>query len=251
MFGLFQSWKRKRLADTPFPPEWEPYLEPLRFLDTMAPEELARFRTQLKVFVWEKSWYGAGGACVTDEMKVTIAACAARMVRNLPLDMYAKLREIVVYPGHYRHPDEDDFTVYGEAHHFGTIVLSWDAVKKGLRTRHDGRDTALHEFAHALDVADGWFDGTPELERGADYRDWTRVMGEHFARLRRAADGDGSAGGARDHVLRDYGALNEAEFFAVATEAFFEKPGALRRRAPELYEELHAFYGVDPDRPNP
>ena len=134
-------------------------------------------------------------------------------------------------------PDRHDREVLGQAHNFGTLVLSWDAVKKGIAVPDDARDTAIHEFAHVLDAESGSFDGTPLLQKGTDYPVWAEVMGTHFAELQDEPF---------DGCLRPYGAKNEAEFFAVATEAFFETPGQLRCCAPDLYEVLADFFDTDP-----
>lgn len=88
-------------------------------------------------------------------------------------------------------------------------------------------------------MADGVFDGTPRLKTRADYRPWAQVMSRHFLGLRSGEKKDRS-------VLRMYGATNEAEFFAVATEAYFEKPRLMKQLLPDLYEELREFYGGDP-----
>ena len=150
--------------------------------------------------------------------------------------MLSNVTEILIYPSHYKHPD-GDAVIYGEAHQWGTVVLSWDAVRHGIAIPNDGHDTAVHEFAHVLDVADGTFDGTPELHEADDYPRWAYVLSRHFNQLRR---------GRGRQLLREYGATNEAEFFAVATEVFFEKPSVLARRAPDLYETLATYYRVDP-----
>ena len=115
----------------------------------------------------------------------------------------------------------------------------WAFLLEGLRRPCDGHDTALHEFAHVLDRASGRFDGTPNLRASEHYRPWAQVMSRHFLKLKR--------GGWHQHeVLRGYGAKNEAEFFAVATESFFEKPLQMRDLTPDLYDELKRFYGFDP-----
>jgi Mlc titration factor MtfA (ptsG expression regulator) len=167
------------------------------------------------------------------------------MKRTLPpewtgwLEQYVPFYpEVIVYPNDYLHPDSDD-VILGEAQQWGTVVLSWDAVLDGMANGRDGHDTALHEFAHVLDVADGAFDGTPELHRFGDYRTWARVMRKEFLKLRHDVP-------RRRTVLREYGATDEAEFFAVASETFFEKPQQLKEKAPELYEELSRFYRVEP-----
>jgi Mlc titration factor MtfA (ptsG expression regulator) len=176
---------------------------------------------------------------ITDEVKVTIAAAAARLILRLDVSLYDDLTEIVVYPEAYRHPDAADAAVLGEAHHWGTVVLAWRAVLDGLRDHDDGHDTALHEFAHVLDRVDGAFDGAPTLRAHEHYRPWAEAMSRHYAKLRRRDKRTRS-------VLRDYGASNEAEFFAVATEAFFERPARMKERAPDLYAELARFYGGEP-----
>ncbi len=238
MFKFIRDIKRRQLAKRPFPERWEPWVrDDLAWIAAIKdPAERERVRTHLKVFVWEKHWIGAKELEVTERMKVIIAGQAARLSRNLGLDTYDRLSEVVIYPSHYVHP-ERDAVIYGEAHHWGTVVLSWDAVRNGLVHPRDGRDTTMHEFAHVLDIEDGWFDGTPMLHDGADYHGWSRALGHYYEQLREDPD---------DGVVREYGATNAAEFFAVVTEAFFERPKTLRREAPELYTELRRFYRVDP-----
>ncbi len=240
MLGFFRGLRRRRLARRSFPLAWEPIVEEhlSRWLDKLEDAEQDRVRKHLKVFVWEKYFIGAQGLEVTDEMRVVIAGQAARLSRNLSLDAYDRLTEVIIYPSHYKHPNRDHIVVYGEAHTWGTVVLSWDAVTHGLLDPYDERDTSLHEFAHVLDIADGVFDGTPILRNPAHYRPWSRVLGKHFGELLEAPD---------DGIVREYGAQNAAEFFAVATEAFFERPKRLRKQAPDLYRELERFYDVHPD----
>lgn len=241
MFKFMRDRKRNGLLREPFPDEWIEILDDyLPFVGELDGEELDRFLAHTKVFANEKRWIAAGGLDeVTTVMRVVVAGCAARLVRNLPLDSYDRLSEVVVYPRSFAFED-DEREILGQSHPWGTVVLAWDSVRNGIATTNDGHDTALHEFAHALDVEDGWYDGTPILEHGAHYRDWTRVLGAHFARLQ---------DNPYDGVLRPYGAKNEAEFFAVATEAFFEKPSQLQDKAPDLYEQLSIFYNLEPLAP--
>ena len=238
MLGLVRSWKRRRLARREFPPDWEPHVaRHFPLVSGLAEEERERFRTHLKVFALEKRFEGGGGLEITDEMKVVVAGAAARLARNLPLDVYDDLVTVLVYPAAWKAPSGEG-THLGEAHRWGLVVLAWDAVRQGLDNATDGHDTALHEFAHVLDLGDGSFDGTPELGNSADAHAWARVFSSHYERLR--------ARPQRSQVLRAYGATNEAEFFAVATEAFFEKPTKLKARAPDLYAELKRYYRLDP-----
>lgn len=239
MFKFIRDRRRKKFAAAELPEHWRTILsEDTSFFERLKSDERERFLDHVKVFVWEKRWIPAGGyEEIPEEIKVIIAACASRLVRNLPLDSYDRLTEVVVYPASFTGENLESAETLGLAHHWGTVVLAWDAVRRGIATPNDARDTAIHEFAHALDLEDGHFDGTPLLERGADYRDWARVLGEHFSTL---------SENPYTGVIDSYGAKNEAEFFAVATEAFFEQPRQLKRRAPDLYEQLARFYRLDP-----
>lgn len=239
MFGLFRGLRRRRLAKRPLPEAWLGYLDAhVPFVAELTGDKRERFLRDLKIFVWEKHFFGAGGFEMTEEAKVVISAAAVRLVLHLDISYYNRLTEIIVYPSHYVHEGEDG-VVFGEAHAWGTVVLSWDAVLQGLKNPHDGHDTATHEFAHVLDRADGAFDGTPELRSGGHYRPWAEVMSHHFLKLKKR-------GKRQRKVLRMYGATNEAEFFAVATESFFEKPEQMKQRTPDLYDEMKRFYGFDP-----
>lgn len=237
--SLWKQIKSWRAVEPVFPAAWREILEErypayLRFSD----EDREVFEVRLQHFVEKKNWEGAGGLEVTDEMRVLIAAAAARIARRLPLEVYDGLESIVIYPGTFEH--EEGRGAYGLAHRWGTVVLSWNAVTHGIEIPHDGDDTAIHEFAHILDFEDGSANGTPLLEHGEDYHSWGLVMGKHFARLQE--------GESIRRVMDSYGATNEAEFFAVATETFFERPVALKKNAPDLFDELMGFYQIDPTK---
>lgn len=235
MFSFFRDFRRQKFAAEPFPTGWMPIVEQrLTFTKRFQPDELERFLVVLKVFAKDKDWVGIHGLEISDEIKVVISGAAARLGRNLDLDVYDQLRTVVVYPSHFSHDDE---AFLGQAFRWGQVVLSWDAVKGGLKNPGDGHDTALHEFAHMLDAASGGFDGTPELHDARDYGAWAQAFSKHFLELREKPE---------KNVMRAYGATNEAEFFAVATETFFEKPAQLKNRAPDLYEQLQHYYLVDP-----
>ena len=237
MFAFFRKRKRNKLALKPFPKKWLNIVkEKHKFSQQYTPSEYESFLTHLKVFVWNTHWVGARGLMITEEIKVVVAGQAARLSHQLDLHTYDRLSELIIYPSHYVHPERDAI-IYGEANTWGSVVLSWDAVKHGIVNPHDGHDTAIHEFAHILDVADGWFDGTPLLHQGKDYHDWSTVLGKHYAQLQR---------NPQKGIVRAYGATNEAEFFAVATEAFFERPQNMRKKAPDLYKQLKRFYRTDP-----
>lgn len=198
----------------------------------------------------EKHFEGCGGLELTDEIKVTVAAQACVLVLHRDHDYYPGLVSILVYPSSYIVPVQraqpgGAIAEYGEhrsgeAWQHGTIVLSWDAVKHSATECGDGHNVVLHEFAHRLDQEDGQADGAPTLSGRARYASWARVLGREYGELQR----DTSSG--RATLIREYGATNPAEFFAVVTEHFFEQPIQLRARHPDLYEELKSFYQQDP-----
>jgi MtfA peptidase len=240
-------WARRRAAARPLTEEQRAVLtREMPFLATMPEEDKARFHAHIQMFLAGKRFEGVGIE-VTDEMRLLIAACAARLSRNIGFSIYDGIGSVILYPEAVLVPRraagpsgfdvaETTTAAHGVHSSAGAVVLSWAAVKAGLRNPHDGHDTALHEFAHALDAADGGYDGTPPMSRRAS-REWARVFSEHFLALAKAP---------HKNVLDAYGATNEAEFFAVATETFFEKPNAMRRRAPALYGALRDFFHVDP-----
>jgi Mlc titration factor MtfA (ptsG expression regulator) len=130
--------------------------------------------------------------------------------------------------------------VAGQSWDRGTVVLAWDHVRQGAVNIFDGHNVVFHEFAHQLDTEDGTADGMPILAESSRYRPYIRVVGAAYDRfLKRVEKG-------RKTVLDDYGATNPAEFFAVATETFFEKPWQLKKKRPGLYEEFRQYYGLDP-----
>jgi Mlc titration factor MtfA (ptsG expression regulator) len=249
--GFGKRRRRSRLRQQPFPPEWSQILErnfPL--YAKLPPEDQKELRGDIQVFLAEKYFEGCGGLVITDEIRVTIAAQACLLLLHRENDDYPRLDSILVYPSAYvaraveRLPGgvvhEGLSARLGEAWSSGAVVLSWDDVRRGAADIHDGHNVVLHEFAHQLDQEDGSAQGLPVLERSSMYVAWARVLGAAFTELREEI--------ARGHatLLDAYGATNPAEFFAVATECFFEKPQALKRRHPELYTELEEFYRQDP-----
>lgn len=245
MFTLFGNWRRRRLKKRAFPQEWMAYLDAyVPFVKRFSEDEKERFLNHLKVFVWEKAWFGAHGFEVTDEVKVVVAAGAARLSRNLSLHTWRNLGSIIIYSSNFSPSQEQHVETLGQATRLGSVILSWDSVKHGIVVSNDGSDVSLHEFAHVLDLnGDNIFDGVPDLRGEVAYGRWAYVMGKNYERLQR--------GIPRQTVLSDYGRTNEVEFFAVATEAFFEKPRVLKRERPELYELLKDFYKADPGRRHP
>jgi MtfA peptidase len=205
----------------------------------------------VQVFLAEKHFEGAGGLELTDEIRVTIAAQACLLLLHREADYYPLLKSIIVYPSTYVVPGEhsvgggvweegEDELLGHTSSNLSALVLAWDSTLHGARDVRDGENVVLHEFAHQLDFESGDSNGTPLLESNKRYASWARVLGAEYERLRRVSEL------GRPSVLDEYGAENPAEFFAVATEAFFERPAELRAKHPALYEELRAFYEQDP-----
>ena len=179
---------------------------------------------------------------VTREMQLIIASQACLLLLASGYDHFGQLRSVLVYPNAYEVKDELGIKSVrlGESWMSGSVVLSWQSVKQGSRNEEDGLNVVIHEFAHQLDQFNGVADGLPVLKDRKDYPEWASVMRASFKTLLERV------GNGRRTVLDDYGATNPAEFFAVSTETFFEKPRQLEEKHPELYGQLKQFYGLDP-----
>ncbi len=197
----------------------------------------------IHVFNAEKAYAACGGLEeVTPHMQRVIAAQACLLLLRKPHDLYAKLRTISVYPEAYIAINEhgQESVRLGESWTTGSIVLSWASVISGGKNQEDGHNVTVHEFAHQLDQADGAGDGVPLLKTKGSYSEWSATMKPAFLELIKRTNKN------KPTVIDDYGAENPAEFFAVATETFYEKPEQLYEKNPELYQLLEEYYGVDP-----
>ena len=250
LYILYDRWREKTLRERPFPEPWRIILEDrLPVYGALSVDEQRRLQQLITVFIAKKKFYGCAGLVVTDEMRIMIAAEACLLLLNKKGAVYSKLKAILVYPTAFKVDRERhlaDGTVasgtqgmLGESWGNGRVILSWDDVEKGARDFSDGHNVVLHEFAHQLDAESGSTNGAPPLRRNS-YGVWARVFSENFEDL-----GARSINGLTT-VMDDYGTTNPAEFFAVATETFFEKPHQLSKHRPELYEQLKIYYQLDP-----
>ncbi|MBA2432610.1 MAG: zinc-dependent peptidase [Chthoniobacterales bacterium] len=254
MFGFFKNRRRAELRARAVPNQWKEILRRNLPLFTRLPSnDQQELLGHVQVFLAEKNFEGCGGLELTEEIKVTIAAQACVLLLHRETDYYPQLVSILVYPSTYiarRHQpvsghiwEEGDDTLLGHTQQrLDTVVLAWDAAKRGAADPADGQNLVLHEFAHQLDFEDASTDGAPLLGTGAEYRAWARIMSREFAQLRVAEESGAPS------VFDTYGASNPAEFFAVVTEAFFEKPHAVQQRHPQLYTVLAKFFQQDPVR---
>jgi MtfA peptidase len=205
----------------------------------------------IHLFIDEKEFTGCEGLEITEEIKVTIAAQACLLLlNNKTQPWYRKLTTVLVYPSAYRvqssginddgFPEEGASVRLGESWGGGTIVLSWNHSRHGGVNFQDGQNVVIHEFAHQLDQGAGLADGVPLLSSTTSYASWAVVLGMEYQKLvRKALKGQKT-------VMDKYGATNEAEFFAVSSESFFEKPRQMNKKHPELYASLKKYYGLNP-----
>ncbi|RYD31070.1 MAG: zinc-dependent peptidase [Verrucomicrobiaceae bacterium] len=238
-------------AEPVFEEEWIALLERNVPLYKLLPEDLRlRLHERIARFVDSVRFEGCNGLELTDDMILTVAAQACLLVIHRDGVPYPGLRTVYLYPSTFSsiHKSMDAMGVVtegrvhrlGESWESGTIVLSWDSIEQGARDIRDGSNVTFHEFAHQIDHEDGPTDGAPGLPSRAAYRSWARVFSENYSDFLELTGRGGKT------VMDAYGATNPAEFFAVATETFFEKPRQLSGKRPELYQQLATYYGLDP-----
>jgi Mlc titration factor MtfA (ptsG expression regulator) len=242
------------LARQTFPAQWQDWLRARTSIYVRVPPELRpRLHELIRIFVGEKTFVGCNGLTVTEEMRVVIAAYACLLVVNRPdvpgSHFYDDLFSILVYPTPFIVPHtlrdghgvitEGHRVLSGQAWDSRRIIVSWQDIEDGPTTGHN---VVLHEFAHYLDMEDETMDGAPGLGSVRAYREWSKVFWEEYDRLR------ATLGAGQPTFLDPYAASAPAEFFAVVTEAFFEKPRELELQHAGLYEQLRRYYRVDPAR---
>ncbi len=249
--NLFRHWRRKRLMTEPLDPGWLSIIERnVPYYHRLKPDMKRRLQGLVQVFLDEKLFEGCGGIEITDEIRLTVAAHACVLLLGRDAGLFPKLRSVLVYPGSYvaplsrRGPDgvvtEGMQARSGESWSHGNVVLSWDDVLLCSSPNRSGRNVVLHEFAHQLDSESGSNEGAPLLPRPEMYANWASVLGREYQSLIDAAEQ------GKPTLLDRYGATSPAEFFAVATECFFEKPDEMSLMHPELYDQLKLFYRQDP-----
>jgi len=246
------EWRRSRIRRRPFPAEWREILRRrVPYVRGLPADLQLQLKKHIQVFVAEKPFIGCAGLEVSDEMRITIAAqaCLLMLNRRRP-SYYPRLRQILVYPGAFWvsrvHTDsagvlqDQRRALSGESWSQGQVILSWQDTLDGAAVIDDGQNVVIHEFAHQLDQENGEANGAPVLSGRRHYARWSQVMAAEFAKLQAQAEG------AEPTLLSHYGATNPAEFFAVASEVFFEQPQQLAADHPALYRELAVFYRLNP-----
>lgn len=250
---LRRKFRRRRLAAVGLSPEQSNFLMEHSFLCTALPEDLrSELFSTVNIFLDEMEFEPCGGLEeITDEMKLLLAAQACIPMLNNKLDIYPKLQSILIYPGAYVAEggkamfggsvvDAPPSVRLGESWSRGNIVLAWDQVQHDARRHNEGQDVTIHEFAHQVAQQDGSQSGIPFRKDPAEQKEWVEVLASEFEHLREETEH-----GHRE-VIDSYGAVNQAEFFAVCSETFFCAPKRMRKAHPELYREFTEFFKTDP-----
>lgn len=245
------KFRLRRAVQARFPDHFSRILEENIPVYSRMPNELQQqLQYLVKQFLHQKEFYGCGGLEITDEIRVTIAGQACLLLLNRLPRVYPELHTILVYPSAFIVPATElepggvvtytKHSLLGESWGDGRVILSWDDVQQGAQDFTDGHNVVLHEFAHQLDEESGRANGAPILGSRLNYPGWEAVLSREFANLQSDVLHHQAT------VLDEYGATDPAEFFAVATEAFFEMPAQMAEHHPELFKELKNYYQVDP-----
>ncbi|WP_137226410.1 M90 family metallopeptidase [Shewanella sp. MEBiC00475] len=243
--------QRNIVTNQPFPTLWRNILKKrFPYFKAMPTDLQLQLKKHIQVFINEKQFVGCDGFEINDEVKVTIAAQACLLLLNRKTDYYPKLKQILVYPAAFIvKQNRTDLAgvqssqrnvLLGESWEYGKVVLSWNSTVEGAADPFDGSNVVIHEFAHQLDQEDGTANGAPPLRDITSYRSWSTTLGQEFKQLQYCA---------QQHIpslFNYYGATNPAEFFAVISETFFERPVDFYQQHQQLYKELSQFYQLDP-----
>ncbi len=246
---MSKRWARRKLFSTELQDHQRAIVAKQVPLVQKLPADLrTKLEGNINAFLDQVELIGCNGLEVTEEMRLSIAAQACLLVVNNDA-WYTHLRTVLVYPGAFKSKQiqHDGYVVtevetvrLGESWARGPVVLSWEHSEQGAIDGEDGHNVVLHEFAHQLDDLSGHTDGAPLLGKGHSFAEWERVFVEAYERHVHEVDT------RRETVINAYGAESHVEFFAVAVEVFFEKPAALKREEPEVYDQLSELFRLDP-----
>lgn len=248
MFSFYKNWRVRRILRGYRIPDalWRSVIREERGIRHLADADLERLRDLASLFLYEKSIESARGFEITDAMKARIGCLAALPVLNLGLDYYRPWYSVIVYAEAFVSRDyyQDDAGVVhsqpearaGEAWARGPVILSWEDVVSA----HDGYNVVIHEMAHKLDLLDGVANGYPPIHADMQRQQWTAAFSEAFDNLASSLEAGRGTG------LDEYASTSPAEFFAVASEAFFTSPRVLQRECPRVYEQLALYYRQQP-----
>jgi len=243
-----QMWRYKKLKSIPFPKSYKNLLQAIKQYQRLTPKQKKKLHFRILLFIDQKEFVGVK-MTINDEVKVIIAFYASLMRLGFELGEKDHVHTIIVYPEYFIVDDSymSDGIFYGSSSVLsgqsanGTVVIAWQDVAQNI-AQQSKENVIIHEFAHELDFEDGIADGTPLLEN-SNYKRWSEVFSKAFVTLRELEESDQSSEGLR--LLGHYALSNEAEFFAVCSERFFETPKSLKKHFPNVYKELKGFYRLD------
>lgn len=250
LVALLRKRRAEKLYTTPLLPAWIDILRRRVAIYSVLPDELRQvLHGHISFFLHDKKFVGRNGLAIDDDIRLTIAGNACLLALGHNRQPFSHFKTILVYPDTYvaRQVSHEggvqthsNSSRHGESWHRGPIVLSWADVLRGSIDGSDGHNVVLHEFAHKLDEENVGTNGTPVLRDSADYAEWVKVLNREYSDfLTRVAK-------RNNKIIDAYGAVSPPEFFAVATESFFEKARAMAEQLPDLYQQLAHYYGVDP-----
>lgn len=245
-----QRSRRNNLFLKPLPPDWIQILEKNVSIYSLLPQNLREeLHGRINIFLDEKEFIGCAGLQISNEIRVTIAGNACILLLKRDKRCFPRFTTILIYPDTYvsREVKSDGLVVVheesvraGESWYRGPVVLSWADVMRGSLNNSDGHNVVLHEFAHKLDEENEIMNGLPVLRDSSHYAEWAEVLSKEFDSLLVRVDR------GTNSVIDAYGAVSPSEFFAVATESFFEKPLLMKNKLPDLYQQFRRFYNLDP-----
>lgn len=250
--GWFSDWRRARILRRSRLDEmvWRSAVGHYSFTQLLSDAERSRLKEMVILFLHDKAIHAAGGLIIRDEIRMAVAIQACMLILNLDPDYFRGWSEVIVYPDEfvvdYEYADEDGVVhrvrepMAGESWLQGPVILSWAdtaAADQGM-----GYNVVIHEFAHKIDMLNGEANGFPPLHPDMSREQWSRTFNAAYADFCRRAER------AEKMPFDPYAAEDPAEFFAVASEAFFEVPQAVQSGYPEVYRQLALFYRQDPAR---
>ncbi len=237
-FGKGVGKKRWKKPDKPFSASWRKILfENILFYNNLNADEKNLFEYKVHEFLINVRITGVETE-VNEYDRVLVAASAIIPIFAFPNWQYFNLNEVLLYPGLFN----QEFKTSGEERSIagmvgtgymeGKMVLSKKALHHGFRNETDKKNTAIHEFVHLIDKADGNIDGIPSLLLEKQYAiPWIDLIKKKIDEI---YDGQSD--------INPYGATNKTEFFAVISEYFFERPKLLKQKHPKLYNLLERIF---------
>ncbi len=254
--GVFRDLRRRHIIRNKLLSQdlWQWLLENHPILEGFSPQEWESLRDLTTLFLHTRTFEGAEGLQLTEDMKAVIAVQASLPVLHLGLDAYDNWKSVVVVPDEFTqerweqdmagvvHEWEEEQA--GESWDRGPVVLSWEDVEAS--GWGDGYNVVIHEAVHRLDLLDGAMNGRPALHRQMSAREWYEVFSAAFEDLKKRNRRRGR--GAGKPPIDPYALESDGEFFAVLSETFFECPRLLQREYPEVYRLLGQYYRQDPAR---